>query len=60
MKLARLEHVIETELEVFTCLGTGACALLDDPLFTGPLKSAPRLSFLGHVMIDELCRRMTD
>lgn len=66
LTLARLEHVIETELEGFYLRQHGrlrgqeiACALLDDLLAVGPLKSAPRLSFLGQVMMDELCGRIT-
>lgn len=67
LTLTRLEHVIETELEGFYLRQHGrlrgqeiACALLDDLLSTGPLKSAPRLSFLGQVVMDELCGRLTD
>ncbi|WP_432535639.1 DUF5375 domain-containing protein [Pantoea eucalypti] len=67
LTLARLEHAIETELEGFYLRQHGrqrgqeiACALLDDLLASGPLKSAPCLSFLGQVVMDELCGRLKD
>ena len=34
-----------------------ACALLEDLMESGPLKAAPSLSFLGLVVMDELCAR---
>ena len=34
-----------------------ACALLEDLMESGPLKVAPSLSFLGLVVMDELCAR---
>ena len=33
------------------------CALLEDLMESGPLKAAPSLSFLGLVVMDELCAR---
>ncbi|WP_394515939.1 hypothetical protein E7738_18880 [Pantoea sp. SGAir0430] len=67
LTLARLEHAIENELEGFYLRQHGrargqeiACALLDDLLAAGPLKSAPCLSFLGQVVMDELSGRILD
>ncbi|MCK0554767.1 hypothetical protein NB703_003897 [Pantoea ananatis] len=67
LTLARLERAIETELEGFYLRQHGrargleiACALLDDLLTAGPLKAAPCLSFLGQVVMDELCGRIHD
>ncbi|MGX9241992.1 DUF5375 domain-containing protein [Pantoea dispersa] len=67
LTLARLEHAIESELEGFYLRQHGrrrgqeiACALLDDLLAAGPLKSAPCLSFLGQVVMDELSGRIHD
>ncbi|MBN7122630.1 hypothetical protein BSU01_13065 [Erwinia billingiae] len=67
LTLARLEHAIETELEGFYLRQHGrqrgqeiACALLADLMAAGPLKAAPCLSFLGQVVMDELCGRLKD
>lgn len=67
LTLARLEHAIETELEGFYLRQHGrqrgqeiACALLADLMAAGPLKAAPSLSFLGQVVMDELCGRLKD
>ncbi|WIM56935.1 DUF5375 domain-containing protein [Pantoea anthophila] len=67
LTLARLERAIETELEGFYLRQHGrlrgqeiACALLDDLLAAGPLKSSPGLSFLGQVVMDELSGRIHD
>ncbi|ARJ40983.1 hypothetical protein B1H58_02540 [Pantoea alhagi] len=65
LTLTRLERAIENELEGFYLRQHGrvrgqeiACALLDDLLAAGPLKSAPSLSFLGQVVMDELSGRL--
>lgn len=65
LTLERLEHAISSELEGFYVRQHGqvrgqeiACALLADLLAAGPLKSAPGLSFLGQVVMDELCGRL--
>lgn len=62
--LATLEEAIAGELEGFYLRQHGpekgreiACALLEDLLESGPLKTAPALSFLGLAVMDELCTR---
>ncbi|ATI64845.1 DUF5375 domain-containing protein [Edwardsiella tarda] len=62
--LDTLENAIATELEGFYLRQHGeekgrqiACALLEDLMEAGPLKAAPSLSFLGIVVMDELCAR---
>ena len=58
------EAAIAAELEGFYLRQHGeekgrqiACALLEDLMESGPLKAAPSLSFLGLVVMDELCAR---
>ena len=65
LTLERLERAISSQFEDFYVRQHGrergqeiACALLADLLVAGPLKSAPCLSFLGQVLMDELCGRL--
>ena len=64
LTLESLEAAIAAELEGFYLRQHGeekgrqiACALLEDLMESGPLKAAPSLSFLGLVVMDELCAR---
>ncbi|HBV3698342.1 DUF5375 domain-containing protein [Klebsiella pneumoniae] len=64
LTLDALENAIVAELEGFYLRQHGeekgrqiACALLEDLMEAGPLKTAPSLSFLGLVVLDELCAR---
>ncbi|MEB6634230.1 DUF5375 domain-containing protein [Kluyvera cryocrescens] len=64
LTLDALESAIASELEGFYLRRHGeekgrqiACALLEDLMEAGPLKTAPSLSFLGLVVLDELCAR---
>ena len=64
LTLSTLESAIAAELEGFYLHQHGeekgrqiACALLEDLMEAGPLKTAPSLSFLGLVVLDELCAR---
>lgn len=64
LTLDALECAIATELEGFYLRQHGedkgrtiACALLEDLMEASPLKAAPSLSFLGLVVLDELCAR---
>lgn len=64
LTLDTLESSIAAELEGFYLRQHGevkgrqiACALLEDLMEAGPLKASPSLSFLGLVVLDELCAR---
>jgi len=64
LTLDTLEKAMAAELEGFYLRQHGvekgrqiACALLEDLMEAGPLKAAPSLSFLGLVVMDELCAR---
>ena len=64
LTLDALESAIAAELEGFYLRQHGeekgrqiACALLEDLMEAGPLKTAPSLSFLGLAVMDELCAR---
>ncbi|MDY0922689.1 DUF5375 domain-containing protein [Leclercia sp. CFBP8987] len=64
LTLDTLESAMTDELEGFYLRQHGeekgrqiACALLEDLMEAGPLKAAPSLSFLGLVVMDELCAR---
>ena len=64
LTLATLEETIAGELEGFYLRQHGlekgreiACALLEDLLESGALKTTPALSFLGLAVMDELCTR---
>lgn len=64
LTLTTLEDAIAGELEGFYLRQHGlekgreiACALLEDLLESGALKTTPALSFLGLAVMDELCTR---
>ncbi|HEX4502966.1 MAG TPA: DUF5375 domain-containing protein [Scandinavium sp.] len=64
LTLDTLESAMTIELEGFYLRQHGeetgrqiACALLEDLMEAGPLKATPSLSFLGLVVMDELCAR---
>jgi len=64
LTLDTLESAMTNELEGFYLRQHGeekgrqiACALLEDLMEAGPLKAAPSLSFLGLVVMEDLCPR---